>query len=70
MNPWGAKTLEWTVPNPIPLENFPVLPVVTEDAYGYGAPKPVTIPEQPGPVEVPVGVQGATAAELKEGNPR
>ena len=25
-NPWGAKTLEWTVPNPIPLENFEVLP--------------------------------------------
>jgi cytochrome c oxidase subunit 1 len=35
-NPWGAKTLEWTVPNPIPLENFEVLPVVTSDAYGYG----------------------------------
>ena len=26
MNPWGAKTLEWTVPNPIPLENFAVPP--------------------------------------------
>ena len=36
MNPWFAKTLEWTVPNPIPLENFAVLPVVTSDAYGYG----------------------------------
>ena len=24
------------MPNPIPLENFPVLPVVTSDAYGYG----------------------------------
>ena len=24
-NPWGGKTLEWTVPNPIPLENFEVL---------------------------------------------
>lgn len=35
-NPWGSKTLEWTVPNPIPLENFEVLPVVTSDAYGYG----------------------------------
>jgi cytochrome c oxidase subunit 1 len=47
MNPWGAKTLEWTVPNPIPLENFAVLPVVTEDAYGYGepaAPQPVPVP--------------------------
>src|SRR5487761_1984311 len=36
MNPWFAKTLEWTVPNPVPLENFDVLPVVTSDAYGYG----------------------------------
>lgn len=39
MNPWFAKTLEWTVPNPVPLENFDVLPVVTEDAYGYGKAK-------------------------------
>jgi cytochrome c oxidase subunit 1 len=36
MNPWFAKTLEWSVPNPVPLENFDVLPVVTSDAYGYG----------------------------------
>jgi cytochrome c oxidase subunit 1 len=36
MNPWQAKTLEWTVPNPVPLENFDVLPTVTSDAYGYG----------------------------------
>jgi cytochrome c oxidase subunit 1 len=36
MNPWQAKTLEWTVPNPVPLENFAELPVVTSDAYGYG----------------------------------
>ncbi len=35
-NPWGAKTLEWQVPTPVPLENFTVLPVVTEDFYGYG----------------------------------
>ena len=39
MNPWFAKTLEWTVPNPVPLENFEVLPVVTSDAYGYGKAK-------------------------------
>ena len=36
MNPWQAKSLEWTVPNPVPLENFETLPVVTEDVYGYG----------------------------------
>jgi cytochrome c oxidase subunit 1 len=37
-NPWHAKTLEWYVPSPPPLENFEVLPVVTGDAYGYGEP--------------------------------
>jgi cytochrome c oxidase subunit 1 len=36
MNPWGAKTLEWTVPYPVPLENFDELPVITSDPYGYG----------------------------------
>lgn len=35
-NPWKSKTLEWTVPNPIPLENFETLPIVTSDPYGYG----------------------------------
>ena len=35
-NPWFAKSLEWSVAYPVPLENFDVLPVVTEDAYGYG----------------------------------
>jgi cytochrome c oxidase subunit 1 len=36
MNPWGAKTLEWTVPYPVPLVNFETPPVVTSDPYGYG----------------------------------
>jgi cytochrome c oxidase subunit I len=35
-NPWHAKSLEWYVPSPPPLENFEVLPVVTSDPYGYG----------------------------------
>jgi cytochrome c oxidase subunit I len=48
-NPWGAKTLEWTVPNPIPLENFEVMPVVIADPYGYGeGDLPVTSPTAPG----------------------
>ena len=58
MNPWGAKTLEWTVPNPIPLENFPVMPVVTEDAYGYG--KPVVAQPEPEPVPVGAAVDSGT----------
>lgn len=61
MNPWGAKTLEWTVPNPIPLENFAVLPVVTEDAYGYGE------PAEPGPVRVPVPAGAEAGPEEDEG---
>jgi hypothetical protein len=30
--------LEWKVPNPIPLENFLVPPVVTGDPYQFGKP--------------------------------
>ena len=35
-NPWGAKGLEWETPSPPPTENFPQLPIVTEEAYAYG----------------------------------
>ncbi|HEX6122368.1 MAG TPA: cbb3-type cytochrome c oxidase subunit I, partial [Ktedonobacterales bacterium] len=36
-NPWAAQTLEWTVPTPVPLENFPGgIPVVTGAPYNYG----------------------------------
>jgi cytochrome c oxidase subunit 1 len=34
-NPWGALTLEWTVPSPPPLLNFEKLPVVTGGPYDY-----------------------------------
>ncbi|MCL2582264.1 MAG: cbb3-type cytochrome c oxidase subunit I [Streptosporangiales bacterium] len=58
-NPWGAKTLEWQTPTPVPLENFEVLPVVTSDFYGYGEPEPALDPE---PVGVPA--QPAMAAAV------
>jgi cytochrome c oxidase subunit 1 len=45
-NPWGAKTLDWQTQTPVPLENFPVLPVVTEDPYGYGVPDPYLAVEE------------------------
>jgi cytochrome c oxidase subunit I len=35
-NPWHANTLEWSVPTPVPLENFLEEPVVTQDPYHYG----------------------------------
>jgi cytochrome c oxidase subunit 1 len=38
---WGAKTLEWTVPTPVPLENFATLPEVKGTAYEYGLSEPV-----------------------------
>ena len=34
-NPWHANSLEWMVPTPVPLENFDVLPVITEDPYNF-----------------------------------
>jgi cytochrome c oxidase subunit 1 len=36
-NPWGAKGLEWETPSPPPTENFDAIPLVTEEAYAYGA---------------------------------
>ncbi len=34
-NPWGAAGLEWKTPSPPPTDNFPVTPIVTEEAYSY-----------------------------------
>jgi cytochrome c oxidase subunit I len=39
-NPFGSKSLEWQTPTPVPLENFAVLPVVTQAPYSYGVPDP------------------------------
>jgi cytochrome c oxidase subunit 1 len=35
---WGARTLEWAVPTPVPLENFEQLPEVKSSPYTYGLP--------------------------------
>ncbi len=35
-NPWKARTLEWLVPSPPPVENFPATPIVVGSPYGYG----------------------------------
>jgi len=34
-DPWGGKTLEWTVPSPPPVENFEEIPVITKGPYNY-----------------------------------
>ncbi len=46
-NPWNAKTLEWTTASPPIIENWEVLPVLTEGPYAYGEepePAPVAQP--------------------------
>jgi cytochrome c oxidase subunit 1 len=35
INPWGAATLEWTLPSPPPTHNFDVEPVVTHGPYHF-----------------------------------
>jgi len=39
-NPWRARTLEWQVASPPPVENFGNDPLVVDGPYGYGAPEP------------------------------
>ncbi|MGO8947191.1 MAG: cbb3-type cytochrome c oxidase subunit I [Ktedonobacterales bacterium] len=34
-NPWGALSLEWTTPTPVPLENFEKIPVITGAPFQY-----------------------------------
>ncbi|CAM3696269.1 cytochrome c oxidase subunit I [Alicyclobacillus pomorum] len=40
-NPWGARTLEWTISSPPPEHNFTELPVVTENPYQPYSPQEV-----------------------------
>ncbi len=35
-NPWGGRTLEWSIPSPPPYENFIETPVITEAPYSFG----------------------------------
>jgi cytochrome c oxidase subunit I len=46
-NEWGGKTLEWTLPTPVPLENFEELPVVTSLPYNFGSPLPEPVAPAP-----------------------
>jgi cytochrome c oxidase subunit 1 len=34
-DPWGGKTLEWTIQSPPPVENFKEQPVITKGPYSY-----------------------------------
>lgn len=51
-NPWNARTLEWEVPSPPALHNFPVIPEVVGHPYDYGVPgsRHARVAESPNPV--------------------
>ncbi len=34
-NPWGGRTLEWSVSSPPPVENFEEIPIITKGPYDY-----------------------------------
>jgi cytochrome c oxidase subunit 1 len=34
-DPWGGRTLEWTIASPPPAENFHVIPAITHGPYDY-----------------------------------
>jgi cytochrome c oxidase subunit 1 len=34
-DPWGVRSIEWTIPSPPPPDNFDVTPVVTHGPYDY-----------------------------------
>ena len=42
-NPWGAKSLEWQLPSPVPVHNFDTIPVINAGPYDYGVPNAVPV---------------------------
>jgi len=40
INPWGARTLEWTISSPPPYYNFKKIPEVSGQPYNYDQPLP------------------------------
>ena len=40
INPWGARTLEWTISSPPPYYNFKKIPNVYNRPYDYDQPLP------------------------------
>ena len=45
-NEWDARSLEWEVPTPVPVNNFETIPTITSDPYPYGT--PLSSPSPPG----------------------
>ena len=68
INPWGARTLEWTISSPPPYYNFKKLPYVYGRPYDFDQPMPYqntdleieAFPEY-GKVVMPIPTAGAAA---------
>ena len=44
-NPWNSKSIEWTLPTPVPVHDFDRIPVFDADPYPYGVePAPAGAP--------------------------
>jgi cytochrome c oxidase subunit 1 len=45
VNPWNSKSIEWSLPTPVPVHDFDRLPEFDPDPYPYGVePVPVGAP--------------------------
>jgi cytochrome c oxidase subunit 1 len=51
-NPWGSKSIEWSLETPVPVHNFDQVPTIDSDPYDYGVPPtPTPRRSRPGPAE-------------------
>jgi cytochrome c oxidase subunit 1 len=67
INPWGARTLEWTISSPPPYYNFKNIPLVYDRPYEFGHPLPYRnldndVPAYPVPNFAVIDPKFATAA--------
>jgi cytochrome c oxidase subunit 1 len=63
-NPWGARTLEWTISSPPPYYNFKTIPAVLKNPYDFGEPLPYLglEPQEDEHGHLPAGQTPETAA--------
>ncbi|HEY4913996.1 MAG TPA: cbb3-type cytochrome c oxidase subunit I, partial [Candidatus Dormibacteraeota bacterium] len=51
-DPWHVRSIEWTLPTPLPRRNFERIPTFTSGPYDYGQPSPRPVAD-PGPEPAP-----------------
>ena len=54
-NVWRSRSLEWQIPNPAPLHNYPTPPVVVGHPYDYGLEGEGSVYVNMNPEAAPVG---------------